>query len=397
MRPALLAGLALACTPAAVLAQTGPYLAVVADAGARLRAGPSDQFPETANLAKGSPLVVDHEEPNGWLAVQDSPGKVYSVSWVQASFIDFDNTKPTPQNVVVEEDTTLCAGQIGLVQPLTHVRRAKVPAGTGLTVIGAKVQFEGKWWHPVAPPAGDFRYIPKQAVTFEKTASTAFSVRDTTPPPSPPLGAPAASIPGAGVGRPALPPDPIGPATTAGKPAVQHPLWAQAEVAERDGRYADAETALFQLARLMNEPGGDHDVANLCYTRIHTLREKKRTGGAPAIGTGGSGGTLPPLGAPTRPAGGGEASKPATKTADGDEKARWTGPMRMVRSALAIDGRKTYALETSPGITVMYVVAGPGVDLDKYANKKVDVYGTKYERREITKPYVVATGVDPAQ
>jgi len=124
------------------------------------------------------------------------------------------------------------------------------------------------------PPAGDFRYLPKHAVKYERPAA-AVVVRDASPPPS----APVASLPPAGGGageRPAAPPPE--PATTAGKPAVQHPLWTQGEAAERDGRFDDAERAYFQLAQVMNQPGGDHDVANLCYTRIHTLREKKRAG-----------------------------------------------------------------------------------------------------------------------
>ena len=57
---------------------------------------------------------------------------------------------------------------------------------------------------------------------------------------------------------------------------MNHPLWGQAEAAERDGRHDQAEQLYFALARAMNEPGGDHDIANLCYTRIHSLRERKR-------------------------------------------------------------------------------------------------------------------------
>ena len=64
---------------------------------------------------------------------------------------------------------------------MTHIRRTKLPAGTILTVIGQKVVFEDKGWYPVVPPAGDFRYLPKQAVRYEKAANAAFTVRDTTP------------------------------------------------------------------------------------------------------------------------------------------------------------------------------------------------------------------------
>jgi hypothetical protein len=380
MRRALIAGLALLVLPAASLAQSGPYAAVVGDAPVKLRAGPSDRFPETFTLPPGASVVVDHEEPNGWLAIQDSVGKVYSMSWVQASFVDFDNTKPTPQGVTVEEPTTLRAGQIGLAQPL-HIASVKVPAGTGLMVIGAKVQFEGKTWHPVMPPAGDFRYLPKQAVRYDKPANTTFTVRDTTPlPPS----APVASIPAPPAGpRPPLGVEPGGPAMTAGKPAVQHPLWAQADAAERDGRLDDAEKLFFQLAQVMNQPGGDHDIANLCYTRIHTLREKRRTGGGIAA-------------TPPRPATGGQTTG-SLPPDPRDEGARWTGPGKLLRSALAPEGRQTFVLTSSTGETLRYVFAGPGVDLEKYLGKRVDVYGVSGTYQGLKKPYTVATRVEEAR
>jgi len=397
MRPALFAGLVSLIIPASAYSQAGPYLAVVADGGARLRAGPSDKFPETSTLPKGFQLLVDHEE-DGWLAVQDAPGRMNSVSWVQTQFINFDKNSPIPQLVEVDENgTTLRAGQIGLAQPLP-IQKAKIPGGTILTVIGKGVDFDGKTWYPVVPPAGDFRYLPKQAVTFQKSASTAFVVRDTVPEKSlpAPLGtsgnsAPAALIPGPGSGE----------GTTVGKPTVQHPLWAQAEAAERDGRYDEAEKLFFQLARVMNESGGDHDLANLCYTRIHTLREKKRTGGGFSSSTPTTGGTLPPIGAPVRPSVGTNekpAPTPALPPTDPKEdRGRWTAPGRLVRSALAIDGRRTYALESSPGVVATYVVAGQGVDLEKFVNKKVEVFGLSSTRRDLSKPYVVATGIETPQ
>jgi hypothetical protein len=394
MRPAAFAGLVLLAAPAAGFAQTAPVLAAVTDE-VRLRAGPSDQFPETATLRPGDAVVVVREEENGWLAVQDPPGKVHSVSWVQMQLVDFDPGRPTPQNVVVQAETTLAAGQIGLAQPITNVRRAAVPEGTVLTVIGAKVTFEGKSWYPVLPPAGDYRYLPKQAVKYERPATTAFTVRDDRPPGVTPAGA---SAPGPGAETGGTP----GAGPGAGRPQVPHPLWAQAEAAERDGRYDDAEKLYFQLARVMNEPGGDHDVANLCYTRIHTLREKKRAAAGGGVAAADS---RPPASAPAsprpqtavtpRPPAGG--TPPAAPADPGDDRPRWTGPGRLKRSALALDGRQTYVLESNSGETLVYVVAAQGVNLERYVNKQVDVYGVSYPRRGLSKPYVLATAAEAAQ
>jgi hypothetical protein len=381
MRSALFAGLVLGLAPLAGFAQSGPVLATVADPEVKLRAGPSDQFPEVARLSRGAVVIVDHEEPNGWLAVQDAPGTMHSLSWVQAAFIDFDNTKPVPQNVMVHDDTTLAVGQLGLAQPLTQIRRAKVPSGTILTVIGPKVTFEGKLWHPVVPPPGDFRYLPKQAVRFEKAANTSFVVRDGSPT-DPPAARPPSG--GAAGTSGSLPSD---PGTGANPSGVSHPLWAQAEAAERAGNYDEAEKLFFQLARVMNEPGGDHTIANLCYTRIHTLREKKRS--APAT-------TSRPVvvDAPTRPQ---QAVPPAGSRDTRDDRARWTGVGRLTRTSVVLDGRKTYALEANPGEIVLYVTPAAGVDLDRYVGRKVDLYGTTLTRRDLSKPYVVVSAVELAR
>jgi hypothetical protein len=374
----------LCVTPLAGFAQSAPILATVIDPEVKLRAGPSDQFPETARLTRGAVVVVDHEESNGWLAVQDAPGSMYSLSWVQATFVDFDNTKPVPQNVMVHDDTTLAVGQMGLAQPLTHIRRAKVPSGTILTVIGSKATFEGKLWHPVVPPPGDFRYLPKQAVRFDKAANTSFVVRDGSPMAAgsgalgPASGTgPVASLPGS------LPP---APGLVANPSGVSHPLWAKAEAAEREGKYDEAEKLFFQLARVMNEPDGDHNIANLCYTRIHSLREKKRGGTVPV--------SRPSAGSPVHPS---VAATAAPGSETRDDRGRWTGVGRLTRTAVVLDGRKTYALEANPGETVLYVTPASNVDLERYVGRKVELFGTTYTRRDLSKPYVVVTAVELAR
>ncbi|MFO0823628.1 MAG: hypothetical protein U0792_11015 [Gemmataceae bacterium] len=229
----IIAGLALLLFQGSAFAQSGPYYAVVTDSGTKLRALPSDKF-ETATLPKGFPVLVDHEE-DGWLAVQDVPGQMNSVSWVQTQFVNFDKNSPIPQLVEVHEaGTTLRPGQIGLAQPLP-VQKAKVPGGTILTVIGKGVEFEGKTWYPVVPPAGDFRYLPKQAVTFQKSATTAFGVRRD--------GArrkrcPRRPGPGQRTPGTVLPAASDTQDNRVGK-STQNPLWTQAEAAERE---ADSTT-----------------------------------------------------------------------------------------------------------------------------------------------------------
>lgn len=402
MRRAAFAGLVLALFAPHAAAQQPPYRAVVSDAEVKLRAGPSDAFPDTGALPRGAVVIVEKEEPNGWLAVTAPYG---SVSWVATQFIeDPAPDRPTPKNVLVhaEVEVTLAAGKAGLAQPL-DIRRVKIPTGTGLLLLGPKVTFAGKTWYPIAPPAGDVRYLPRTAVKFEKPAPDNFVVRVSEPaaqpPASPPPGpgaAPVAAVPGPGSATP-----PAG-GVTSGKPAVNHPLWQQAETAERENRLADAEKAYFDLAALMNRAGGDHDIANLCYTRIHALREKKRNGGGAGVRP------LPTIQPPARDDRGVRPGTPVAlppaagandrPDAGAPDKPQWTGPGTLRRSALTPDGtgKPAYALETAPGVVKVYVIAGPGVDLEKHLGKRVDVYGTP-TRGTLSKPYVVAAAVEAAQ
>jgi hypothetical protein len=404
MRPAALAGFVLAVLPAPGLAQTFPYRAVVAEPEVTLRAGPSDRFPETGTLTRGTEVIVHENVENTWVAVQ-APR---SISWVPMQLIDFDPSKKIPQDVMTQADLTLAPGRVGLAQPLAEVRRVTVPAGTILTVIGEKAVFDGKSWYPVMTVSGDYRYVPKASLHAAGPANTSFVVRDTPPPGLPPV------APGNAAG--VLPAAAVGGSEPAGKAVSNHPLYAQAEAAEKAGRFEEAEQLYFRLAAEMNKnPSGDHDLANLCYSRIHTIRERKRSGNvgvAPVASIPGPArtGDLPPrddratLLPPLRNGSTPDSSSPAPAVPTSrdplpppanDGATRWSGVGMLTRSALALDGRRTYALESAPGVVRVYVVGGAGVDLDRYANRRVDLYGTTHTRRDLSKPYLVVTDVNP--
>ncbi|MBN9117561.1 MAG: hypothetical protein J0I06_00030, partial [Planctomycetes bacterium] len=82
----------------------------------------------------------------------------------------------------------------------------------------------------------------------------------------------------------------------------------------------------------------------------------------------------------------------------GEGRPQWSGIGTLRRSALTPDGtgRPAYALETAPGVVKVYVVAGPGVELDRLAGKRVDVYGAQQTRSGLSKPFVIATAVEQA-
>jgi hypothetical protein len=415
MRSAAVAGLVVVLFAPHVIAQQTPYRATVSDPDVVIRAAPSDRLDDTGTLSRGAVVIVEREEANGWLAITAPYG---SVSWIATQFInDPAPEKPVPKNVLVEADdeVTLAAGKAGLAQPL-DIRRVKIPTGTAVLIIGPKVTFSGKTWYPIVPPAGDLRYIPKTAVQFEKVATSNFTVNvNENPGPVPPP-APVAPSAGAPVGAapvPVAPAAPVGapiagvPAPAdAAKPIVNHPLWIQAETAERENRLADAEKAYFDLAAIMNGPGGDHDIANLCYTRIHAIRERKRasnTGGQPVNDDRGVR-PGPPQAITTSATGVGAAAvipKPngaAPTGTPGGERPDWIGPGTLRLSVLTLDGidKKTYSLESAPGAPIVYVLAAPGADLGPFLNKRINVLGVPQERKGLKHKVVVALDVAPA-
>ena len=67
----------------------------------------------------------------------------------------------------------------------------------------------------------------------------------------------------------------------------------------------------------------------------------------------------------------------------------------LVKANIAIDGQQTYALETSPGNVLAYVVGASGLELERYKNRRIVVFGTRTDRRGVSKPVIVATAVDP--
>ncbi|MFO0823629.1 MAG: hypothetical protein U0792_11020 [Gemmataceae bacterium] len=45
----------------------------------------------------------------------------------------------------------------------------------------------------------------------------------------------------------------------------------------------------------------------------------------------------------------------------------------------------------------MYIVGSANYDLERFVNKKVDIYGVSNERRDVKKPFVVATAAEVVQ
>ena len=352
MRTAVLPLALLALAAAPLSAQTTPFVAEVVTDSVTVRSGPSDQMPETGALFRGTKVVVDHEEPNGWLAVQPPTGQVSWVKAVHLGPVDGQAADAVPRNAVVhaEPEAEVAAGRPGHGKPL-DVRRTRVPDGTIVLVIGRKVDADGVGWYPIQPPDGDLRYVPSSAVRFARgQPSQSFVVR------SPKTEPPASTTPPepAGGFQPVTASLPNRPEPTS-KPADRpnHPLWQQAEQAERAGEFSRAEGLYLKLAAEVNRAGGDAELANLCYTRVHAVRERQRYSDRDAT----------------------PAAARRTDLPDGPSAERWVGAGVLRRAGFKVDDRTTYALVGSRGEVRCYAVSGAGVDLERFAGSEVDLYG----------------------
>lgn len=353
-----------------IYGQNSRSLATVTSPEVVVRASPKVDGADTGVLFRETTIIVDHLEGDDWVAIQPPQG---SLSWVNHLFVEVDKNKPFPQNAVVSHSGTikLAAGKIGINKPL-ETRKATIPDGSIVRILGAGVKSEDDQsiWYPIQPPADDFRYLPRSSIQLAGPAKEGFIVKSPTP-----TEGVAPWISPASASLPATP-------RTNGKPAgwPNHPLWVQAEQASQNNDYDKAERLYFQLAKEMNAANGDTDLANLCYSRIHTLRERRRQPIGKETGAAWNAAKdlvaaprtepkadLPRESTPRRE----EPSAPAPSA-----KSEWTGTGFLRIAAFKVNGKAVYALDDDRGKTKFYATSSPNVDLEKYLRKTVDLFGT---------------------
>jgi SH3-like domain-containing protein len=320
---------------AAASAQTPPYDAEIKQRVAEVRGGQSSIYPVTNRLSAGTRVRVKREEGT-WLAISPPQG---SSSWVMERFLD---QQPTVGRAtictIVGDDAAVVPVLLGSAdQPAPIANQiATLKRGTLVVVLGERATSDAlgdrtTWWR-IQPTATEVRWLPKESIQ----ASTAFA-----------------------------PVPPMNTARAYGNPVPE--LWTMAEQAERNGNSSLAAVYYRQLAAQQSMPGGDYNLAAQATARADALNRRNAT-------------------TTSRPS----YSPPGVATT-GDTNGPWSagvvytsGPGYLRRVAFLIDNQTTYALEDDRGYPRLYVVAQPGLNLEPFANRRVELFGPMVNRQDMT-------------
>jgi uncharacterized protein YraI len=369
--------LAMAWAPAAAQAQPGKYSATVIIDGMQMRAGGSWQFPATGKLKKGEQVIIAHED-GAWIAITPPLG---SVSWVNHRFLgEFDANATGKQNALIMADGVEVRVGSDASAPLA-ASQVKLPRGTIVEIVGAKVQADNSTWYPITPPAGEVRWLPKEAIGQPSPLGPPpVFVKSTTSPFSPP--ASGSQAPGSLTS--------FGKSASDGFPQMQ---WDKAEQAERSGDYITAEKLYTLIHKDLQQKKADAETLLLCYNRIIKCQDRIRldaTSPRPSL--------ILPASTDARPSAAllPPTSNSANTTGAAAQAAASTGTGSLRRAPFQIDGKQAYALQNNSGQVLYYVTAAPTVGLDAFINRQVELLGVTQVRGDIRGgQYMVVTQVVP--
>lgn len=372
------------CCSLTAHAETAPYESTVTVPEVEARSGPSSdpKFYPTSRLRQGDKVQVLKEEEGGWLAIKPPIG---SFSWVNTRFIEVSSQHTSAQ--VLGDDVVVRVGSELVNTEPTVEAKVKLKRGTQVVVLDSKrVYTSDGGWLPIAPTPEEVRYIPASAVKPSAQVQTVQS----SPPAVPPAD---------GVG-----------------PLASDPLWQQAQQFEQAGRPADAADLYLRLAHKT----ADHDLQMRCYNRVHFLRQgmgasvppgytvgrpstaqypNQDTRLIPTPSTNQPVPAFPASAQPYQPAPAGQVTsqytyqKQTPRLPTSGPLAQASGPGRLRRAPFFLDNKPTYVLESSQGLPLMYVTAVPGVNLEPYVNRNVDMWGMLVYRGDVKTNYMTVQQV----
>lgn len=368
-----------------------PYDTTIALPQVEVRSGPSSDpkmYP-TGKLRQGDRVRVVREEAGGWLAIEPPTG---SFSWINTRFLEISSQQNTAQ--VLGDDVPVRVGS-ELTKEAPTVQQIKLQRGAQVIVLDQKKAYtEDGGWLPIVPPPQEVRYIPAEAVRVSPQVQTVQSSPGGSAQSGADGGIPA-GVTGVGV----------------------DPLWQQAQQAAQAGKLSEAERLYLQLARQTT----DHDLSMRCYNRINFLRQGGQAAATPVYQpvhpndpyytSQQTNARLVPTPVNSAVSSSIQAGQPTSQytyrrdvpvapmsqTQQAAPAAQASGPGWLRRAPFWLDQKATYVLESSQGMPRMYVTAQPGVNLESYVNRTVDLWGTVVYRGDVKTNYMSVLQVRPLQ
>ena len=332
--------------------------------GVELLAGPAFAFPKVGVLKKGDSVIVVREEDTGFLAIIPPTGSVSWIKHVQLGKVEgLDSGKA---NIPVAVDGAEVVAGVDKDHPPTNRVTLHLPKGAIVEVVGPAVRFGNVPWHPITPPEGDLRWVPKSAI--KAGSLTAMS----PPPPYVRPDTPAFTVSADG-SKPAAAPA----AATLPTALTDHRLWAQASQAEKAGDYSTAKALYARIYQDLWDQKAERDAIVICYNR-YTRCDNALKSDSPS--------------SRTRSESRSAAPPPAATGS------KWSGPGYLQElQRVNLDGQQVFSLQNDRGEVLYYATAVSGINLRNYAGKRVKVYGVVATRPELYKPHVSVEQVEVAR
>jgi len=157
MRPLRLFLFVLSLSCAAIAAaEDFPYTAYIAADKTEIVAGPGHRFYATDRLSRGTKVEIYREEASGWLAIRPPEE---SFSWVPADFVERVEEEKLGR---VKEPTGAWVGT-SVEHVAEHHQQVTLKAGELVQVVDEKsvATKDGveRTWLKIAPPAGEYRWV----------------------------------------------------------------------------------------------------------------------------------------------------------------------------------------------------------------------------------------------
>ncbi|MGW8256288.1 MAG: SH3 domain-containing protein [Thermoguttaceae bacterium] len=143
-----------------------PCKATVAVQGTEVLSGPGRSYYPSDKLSLGEILEVYKRDANGLCAVRPPEG---SFSWVPARYIKLEDDN---LGRVTEEDVGAAVGS--RLSSSRDVIQVYLHKNETVEVLGAREMpnDESKIWYKIAPPSGEFRWIPEKYLDLKQPFST---------------------------------------------------------------------------------------------------------------------------------------------------------------------------------------------------------------------------------